>query len=278
MSALEDVLRRIDDWGTDHAAAAIVGTDGVLATHGDPDRPFAWASVTKPLTAWAVLIAADSGLLELDEPAGPPGSTVRHLLAHASGLPFEGSVVMGAPGRRRTYSNPGFDQLGALLAERAGEPFERVLRRTVLDPLGMREASLVDRPSHGLTGTLADLTAFARELLAPALVTRATAMAARTTQFPGIAGVVPGIGNFDPCDWGLGLEIHGAKQPHWMGDRLSPGTVGHAGGSGTFIWMDPVLDHALVVLTDRTLGPWVLEAWPVFSNAVVEAVSELTGP
>ena len=51
------------------------------------------ASVSKPVTALATLVAAEEGVVDLDEPAGPPGSTVRHLLAHASGLPFEGEVA-----------------------------------------------------------------------------------------------------------------------------------------------------------------------------------------
>ena len=127
MTAFDEALARIDDWDAGHAAAAVVGVDGVIATRGDSAHRFRWASVTKLATALAVLIAVDGGSVALDEAAGPPGSTVRHLLAHASGLPFEGREPISAPGRRRIYSNPGFDALGALLAERAGAPFETVL-------------------------------------------------------------------------------------------------------------------------------------------------------
>ena len=270
--ALADILRRIDDWGADHAAVAVVGPHGIVAGHGDLTHPFRWASVTKPVTAWAVLAAADAGLVDLDEAAGPPGATVRHLLAHASGLAFEGDQVQGVPGRRRIYSNGGFDRLGALVAERAGSPFADVLRRSVLAPLAMDGTALVDRPSQGLAGTGADLAAFAGELLRPTLLAAPTATAARTVAYPGIKGLVPGIGTFDPCDWGLGLEIHDGKRPHWMGERLSPAAVGHFGRAGTFLWMDPAIDHALVLLTDREFGTWAREAWPVFSDAVVEAI------
>lgn len=273
LDALSSILGRIDGWGADHAVAAVVGPDGMVASHGDPATAFRWASVTKPVTAWAVLVAVDAGRIDLDEPAGPAGSTVRHLLAHASGLPFDGQQPMGAPERRRVYSNTGYDILGALVGARAGEPFETALRRTVLEPLGMTGVTLVDRPSQGLAGTLGDLVAFAGELLRPTVVSAATASLARTVAFPGLRGVVPGVGNFDPCDWALGPEIHGVKHPHWMGERLSPATVGHFGRAGTFLWMDPVLDRALVVLTDREFGPWALEAWPGFSDAVVEALT-----
>ena len=80
----------------------------------------------------------------------------------------------------------------------------------------------------------------------------------RTVAFPGLPGVVPGVGQLDPCDWGLGVELHDGKRPHWTSDANSPATFGHFGGSGTFLWVDPVADLALVVLTDRDFGPWAL--------------------
>jgi CubicO group peptidase (beta-lactamase class C family) len=273
MTDLEDALASIDTWGAEHAAAGVLGPSGSLARRGDPARRFRWASVTKLATALTALIAADRGLLGLDEPAGPPGSTVRHLLAHASGLPFEGATVLAAPGTRRIYSNPGYDIVGALVAERAGQPFEAALRAWVLGPLGMEETGLDGRPSEGLLGTVGDLVALAGELLRPTLVGADTFRLATTVAFPGLVGVVPGVGRFDPCDWGLGPELHGGKQPHWMGERNSPSTFGHFGGAGTFAWVDPAADLALVVLTDRGYGPWALEAWPAFSDAVLAATA-----
>jgi CubicO group peptidase (beta-lactamase class C family) len=243
----------------------------VIAAHGDMTSSFRWASITKLLTAWTVLIAAERGFLSLDEPAGPPGATVRHLLAHASGLPFEGERVLAAPGRLRIYSNPGYDILGALVGERAGTDFESVLQAWVLEPLGMRSTTLVDRPSQGLHGPLTDLCAFAGELLRPSLVTPATAALATTTALPGLAGVLPGIGRFEELDWGLGPEIRSSKSPHWTGRASSPATFGHFGGAGTFLWVDPAVDLALVCLTDREFGPWALEAWPRLSDAVLAA-------
>ena len=170
MTDLDDVLATIDTWGADHAAAVVIGPAGVLAGRGEAGHRFRWASVTKLATAWCVLIAADRGLLDLDEAAGPPGSTVRHLLAHASGLPFEGQATLAAPGTRRIYSNPGFDALGALVGERDGRPFEAVLGEWVLAPLGMDDTRLEERPSQGLHGPVGDLAALAAELLQPTLV------------------------------------------------------------------------------------------------------------
>ena len=58
------------------------------------------------------------------------------------------------------------------------------------------------------------------------------------------------------------------------GDVELVGTVaqlGHFGGSGTFVWIDPDAGLALVALTDRTFGAWAIEAWPRFADAVLSA-------
>ena len=270
MTDFDDVLADIDDWA-EHAAAAIIGPAGVIASHGDPSHAFRWASITKLATALTVLNAVDRGLIELDDAAGPPGSTVRHLLAHASGLGFEGTMLLAQPGGRRIYSNAGFDALAAHVGLRTGQPFEELMDASVLGPLGMTGTSLRERPSQGLYGPVADAAALAIELLRPTLLRPDTFATATSVAFPGLVGLLPGVGRFDPLDWGLGFELHDAKSPHWMADTNSPATFGHFGGSGTFIWVDPVADMALVVLTDRDYGPWALEAWPRFSGRVLAA-------
>jgi CubicO group peptidase (beta-lactamase class C family) len=268
---LDDALSIIDDWGAEHAAAALVGPDATLARHGDSKRSFRWTSVTKLATALAVLSAVDDDLVDLDEPAGPPDSSVRHLLAHASGLPFEGSAPIARPGTRRIYSNAGFDVLGRLLAERTDRRFETALAERVLVPLGMTATILQGRPSAGLHGPIGDLEALARELLRPTVISRGSLSKATSVAFPGLKGLLPGVGTFDPLDWGLGFEIRDGKVPHWTGARNSPGTFGHFGGAGTFLWVDPALDRALVCLTVREYGPWALDAWPAFSDIVIDS-------
>jgi len=268
---LEIVLAQVDGWGAGHVAAAVIGPTGAIATHGDPGRGYPWASVTKLLTAMTVLIAADRGVLDLDEPAGPPDSTIRHLLAHTSGLGFDGDAILARPGTRRIYSNPGFDALGAFVANRTAQPFGAVVRTSLLEPLGMADTELRGRPSQGMRGPLRDLAAFGRELLRPTLLPPGTLATAAAVAFPGLPGVVPGVGRFDPCDWGLGFELHDGKTPHWMGSRNSARAFGHFGGTGTFLWVDPAVDRALMVLTDREFGPWALAAWPPLSDAVLAA-------
>ncbi len=189
-------------------------------------------------------MAVERGLVDLDEPAGPsgpPASTVRHLLAHTSGWAFDGEATLAAPGSRRIYSNTGVRPArGARRGTRRSSAFEAVLGAWILEPLGMTSTRLVERPSQGLHGPLDDMARFAGELLRPRLVSGATAAIATAVAFPGLKGVVPGVGNYDPCDWGLGPELHDGKRPHWMGESNSPATFGHFGGSGTFVWVDPV--------------------------------------
>jgi CubicO group peptidase (beta-lactamase class C family) len=262
-----EALRQVEAWPAEHVSVAVLGPEGELGAAGEGERVFRWASVTKLVTAYACLIAAEEGVLDLDEPAGPPGSTVRHLLAHASGLPFDGPDPIAPPGRRRIYSNTGFERLAEHLAERAEMPFADYLQAAVLEPLGM-SAELRETAAAGLWGSLDDLVAFAGELLDPQLVAPETLAEATEVQFPGLNGVLPDFGRMDPNDWGLGFELKDAKEPHWTGRRNSPRTIVHFGGSGTFLWVDPEAQLACACLTDLEFGTWSKKAWPRLSDAV----------
>lgn len=247
----------------------------VLAARGDTTLAGEWASVTKICTALAVLVAVEEEAVSLDEPAGPPGSTVRHLLAHASGLAFDGDHVLAPPGRRRIYSNAGFQVLGRLVAERAGMAFSTYLAEAVLLPLGMAGARLGSHgnregsPAAGITGTLDDLVRLTAELMAPTVISNVTLDLATTVAFPGLAGRLPGFDHQDPLDWGLGVEVRGSKSPHWTGGRNSPATFGHFGQSGAFLWVDPAAGVACAVLSGRDFDAWARTAWPAVSDAVL---------
>ena len=264
-----EALRQIDEWPATAAAAGVVRGGEVATVRGPHDRVLRWASVTKLVTALAALVAAEEGVIDLDEPAGPEGSTVRHLLAHASGLPFEPGAPSGKPGQRRVYSNVGFEVLAEHLAARAEMPFADYLAAGVLRPLQM-DAELRGSPASELHGTLDDLLRLARELQQPSLVAPETLAEATSVQFPGLAGVLPDLGRMTPNDWGLGFELRDAKSPHWTGTRNSPRTFGHFGGSGTFLWVDPDQGVALGVLTDLDFGDWAKQAWPRLSDGVLD--------
>ena len=263
-----DALRQVESWPCEHAAVVVTGA--VDSSFGDIDRVFPWASVTKLATAVAVLVAAEEGIVDLDEAAGPPGSTLRHLLAHASGLPFERGAPIARPGTRRIYSNHGFDVAAALVEERSEMPFPAYFAHVWRGTGAVLQGSA----GAGVEGRVSDLAALARELQSPRRVAVETLEEARSVQFPGLGGVLPGFGRQDPNDWGLGLELRDSKSPHWTGSRNSAGTYGHFGRSGTFLWVDPDAGVALGCLTDRPFGDWAKEAWPRLADSVLEELEQ----
>ena len=138
------------------------------------DVQYRLGSITKPVTAIAVMRLRDQGLLDLDDPLdrhlpGTPfgGRTVGQLLAHGAGLRSESpglwwERVQGEPwdrlaeqltpedvkhgaGRRFHYSNLGYGALGELVARLRGRPWIDVVSDEVLRPLGMERTTA--RPS-----------------------------------------------------------------------------------------------------------------------------------
>jgi CubicO group peptidase (beta-lactamase class C family) len=268
-----EALAVVRDWPVRTAAAAVVGASGVLATVGPIEQPFYLASVTKPLAALAILVAVEEEAVSLDDPADEaliPGATLRHLLAHASGLAPERPMKSFPPGVRRVYSNVGIE-LAATLVERATDiPFARYFGEALCRPLRLDTTRLAGSPAKDGYASVADVAHVARELISPTgLLSGDTLSAATSVQYPGLRGVLPGFGPQDPNDWGLGFEIRSTKSPHWTGATNSIATFGHFGQSGTFLWVDPAARLALVALTDRDFGPWAAESWPKLSDAVL---------
>jgi CubicO group peptidase (beta-lactamase class C family) len=269
---LSDGLDSLAAWPGTRRVAGWTNRAGRQATNGDTTWLFALTSVTKLLTATAVLVAVQEEIVDLDEPAGPPGSTVRLLLCHASGLPLEGFEPLAAPGKRRIYGNPAYELLGSLVGERAGVAFPEYVREAVLDPLGMGATVVTGSPAHGARSTGLDLLRFAGELLDPGQVLAPELLAEATTaQLPELDGVLPGFGRQQPNPWGLGFELKGAKAPHWTPPEASPRTFGHFGRSGSFLWVDPHAGVACVGLCDRAFGDWAMEAWPALGSSVLAA-------
>lgn len=269
---LASALFTTGTWDVRSLFVGVVAPFGALATVGDDELAFDLASVTKLLAAYACLVAVEEGTLDLSEPAGPPGATVRHLLAHAAGFGFDTGPGM-LPGRKRIYSNTGFEALAAHLAKASGMAADAYVTAAVLEPLAMTATRLRNGSlAHSARSTGRDISRFARELLQPTLISQATLDEATTVAFPGLDGVLPGIGRQSPNDWGLGFELRDHKHPHWTGSTNSPATFGHFGASGTFLWVDPELERALVVLTNRDFGPWAMRAWPALSDEVIAAL------
>lgn len=265
-----EALKAIDDWPVAHAAVAVIDGRGVVARRGPTTLPLRIASVSKLLTTCALMIAVEEGTVALDDPAGPPGSTLRHLLAHASGYGFDSTAsALAAPGTRRIYSNRGIEEAAAHLAAAAGLPFATYLHEAVLEPLGLGDTTLRTSAAFGIWSTVDDLGRFAGELFAPRLLAPATLGEMVTVQFPGLSGVLPGVRRYERLDWGLGFERNFGTPGHWAGGRVSRAAYGHFGGSGTFLWLDPAAGLAVVMLADREFEEWGMAAWPPLCDAIV---------
>ena len=264
-------LVAIERWPGRHAVAVVARTPGgtaVTASLGALDAPFAYASVTKVVTTLAILAEVGAGGCALEDEVGPPGATLAHLLAHASGLPLDGTSPVAAPGTRRIYSNVGIELAADHAARHAGTSVPAMLHANVLEPLGMVRTTLEGTAAAGLVGPTVELSALAAELVDPTLVDPALAARARAVQFPGLAGVLPGFGRQDPCDWGLGLEVKGTKHPHWTGTTWPPWTFGHFGQAGGFVVVDASVGLAIVTLGDEAFGPWSTASWPGLTDDV----------
>jgi len=274
-------LDLLHDFPVPTVAGAVV-VDGVLADSEGPVRHrFRLASIAKTITAWAVLIAVEEGIVALDDEVGPPPTTgtrtLRHVLAHAGGYGFDGPEPTVSPERKRIYSNTGIEVAAEHVAAAADMTFAEYLRIGLLEPLGLEDTALEGSPAHAMWSTVDDVVRFMGEVSAPTLITPATAGDAVRPHFPTLGGIVPGVGRFDTCPWGMGFEVRGDKSPHWTGSLNSAATFGHFGGAGTMMWLDPEVipgrSLGLVALTDRPFDDWAADAlrlWPAVSDAVIE--------
>jgi len=235
----------------------------ILRSSGDLEERRPWASVSKLCAGVAALRAVEAGEHSLDEPAGPEGSTLAHLLSHASGLGFELEDRVVPVGTRRVYSNAGIDLMGTLLAP--GDPAAWV-RSTVLEPLGLITATLDGRISADVVGSTLDMVTLAQELLAPSLLTPAMNETMRTPFLPELAGITPPFGRQVPNWWGLGPELKGTKE-HWMG-HWPAASFGHFGRSGSMLLVDPTTGLFICATSTEDFGPWAVALWPTWVDDV----------
>lgn len=247
-------------------ACAVVVEDGVWAG-GDTRTSYPWMSVTKLVTARAALAAVDAGEVDLDDTLTPAGATLEMLLAHAGGLSATGEQVTD-PVTQRIYSNAGYDVLGQALAR------ESDIGAILLDHLhawGATDVSYASSPAWGLRGSLADLVALTAELARPGHLDPHLAAFATRPAWPGLAGILPGYGDFADNAWGLGPEIRGTKRPHWTAPDAPAHVFGHFGQSGSFVWVDQPAGVAACFLSAERFGLAHQRRWPDINAAIMRA-------
>jgi len=256
---------------------------------------FEAASLSKPVVAYAVLQLVDAGVPSLDEPLArhvpdyipddPRAATitVRHVLAHMTGLPNWRSDqrplrTYFTPGEHFSYSGEGFVYLQRVVERIAGEPLDGVVSRLVFAPLGMRDSSFVwqnrfdanyaaphddalhpgakfkpgaANVAYSLQTTAADYARFLQAVLAGVRLEAKTARLWLTPQvnppqgrYESLEAEVP---DRDPAvAWGLGwgLEPELGTFFHW----------GWNVGANAFAFGSPTRETALVLLTNGDYG------------------------
>ncbi len=259
-----EALRQVDGWPCRNAAVAVVYPDGAGSTHGDAEQAFDWASVTKLATAVAVLVAVEEGIVDARRAGRPArldgaaparaclGAAVRRQTPRSRASPSAGSTRTRASRRSLDTSGRAGDAVRGVLRGRLGLP----ARRLAGPRAWLRRSPRSSRSRCELSIAAADLAG------------RRSRSRGRL-QFPGLAGVLPGFGRFEPNDWGLGFELRDGKRPHWTGTATVAATFGHFGRAGGFLWVDPEPGIALACLTDLDFGDWAKEAWPRLADAVL---------
>jgi CubicO group peptidase (beta-lactamase class C family) len=322
--------------GRTPSLVAAVVRDGRTVWHGartsvdghgpDENVQYRIGSITKTFTAVLVLRLRDEGVLDLGDRleqhlpgTGAGEATIAGLLAHTGGLAAEspapwwertsGSLrpeladVLGKQpllhpvGRRHHYSNPGYTLLGALVERLRGAPWEDVLRREVLEPLGLDRTSTRPQAPHAggwavhpwadvmlpepaedlglmapagqLWSTTGDLARFAAFLAKgdDTVLSAETVREMRTPAAPAEAADVA-----DGVSYGLGLQIQ------YREGRL---LVGHSGSLPGFLanlTIGVEDDVAAVVLTNCTSGPLTAGVGADLVRIVAEAEPRIPEP
>lgn len=260
-------------------------TSSVATLNASYEAPF--ASVTKLFTSLAILVGVEEGSVRLSDSVQGTDIALEELLSHSGGLATDGkigevsSLRVAERGRRRIYSNLGFQLAGKLLEDATGMSFGSYLREAVLLPGGMSKVRYDASgdvaeglgSASGLCGTAEDLVALVRLMTAPIVLSDTTLRAFRTPYLPDLPGVLPGFGLMKQNPWGLGCEIAGHKSPHWRAPEGSPSTFGHFGRSGSIVWVDLESEVFMVSLSAVPFGGWAVALWPRLATEVLRALS-----
>jgi CubicO group peptidase (beta-lactamase class C family) len=280
----------------------------------EKDTLFRMASNTKPVVATAVLMLEEDGKLALSDPVAKHlpsfdnfrsrGITIFHLLTHTSGFrigpifyPFDEELKRGEkptlegavakfgkegpevePGTSYSYSNAGYNTLGAVIERASGQPLEAFLKARIYDPLGMhdtlnhedptklhRMATVyrgrrtgdgtriewtrgftpddppdfpVIRASGGMISTALDYAKFLQMFLNKGAYGNVRLLSEAAVA----KATTPHVKIDERASYGLGWQIDAA------------GVYSHSGSDGTYAWVDPARDLLGLVFTQSPGG------------------------
>jgi CubicO group peptidase (beta-lactamase class C family) len=258
---------------SDISTVAVIDPHDKLHIAGSKDGPFAWASITKVLTAYVFADAVADGVIAFEDETTIPGITFADLLSHASGI-RAGDEASIEPRTKRIYTNEAYDIAERELINALGAGFEDVtVAQLFADGISQAwDSTIVMRDScaHSAFGTFDDLVILLREMRQPRVVDPAIHAQLTQPYLPNLSGVVPGWGHFTHCVWGIGYEIHAEKKDHWMGTLLSPESFGHFGMSGSFVVHDPIQNISIACSSRKDFGPWAKKVWPALVDELVK--------
>jgi CubicO group peptidase (beta-lactamase class C family) len=297
------------------AASLVVGRHGTIvfaqgygyqtpdedAPAVESDSVFLLASITKPVTACALLLLVERGLVSLNDPVSQylpefqggerDQVRVRHLLSHTSGMPD------------MLPQNKGI-LLAAEIVERvSGQRLRDFEKQEIFDPLGMSRSALglgsfeiadtvwcgmtkpetgdgahwgpnspywrdIGCPWGGMHSSGADLAILLQTMLNRGEYggRRVFSVAAVETMTSNQNSAIPN------APWGLGWALAGSRVWNFFGELVSPATFGHVGATGTVAWADPDRQLLCVVLTNQMVegGSLLRRVSNVVSAAVMD--------
>lgn len=261
-------------------AVGVVDPDGELSVFGTVKGRYGFASVTKLLTTQVIADAVASGFVSFDdwvndEYFNKGQVSLSDLLSHSSGIRPD-HLECVAPREKRIYTNEAFELAGNFVMKRLGADFENYAIGDLFEEgLGLHLNSTIKMNgscAHSANGSFEDLLAFAQEIRQPTFLEPQIHSQLVKPYLPELSGVLPGWGNYDRNEFGIGYEIKGDKSPHWTGSKSSPQTYGHFGQSGVFVFHDPVNMITASCVTNHDFGPWSKEAFPKMCDDIYEKI------
>jgi CubicO group peptidase (beta-lactamase class C family) len=292
------------------------------------DAIFWIASMSKPILAALLLMLQDEGLLSVNDPVekylpefkglrtadGKPARvTIRHLLTHTSGMGeitaeqargcktlarviplYVARPVAFPPGSRWAYCQSGINTGGRIAEVVTGEPLDRLLKRRLFDPLGMKDTTFYltekqlprlarsyrrtdkgglkvtdigflngtsptsrDRfpaPNGGLFSTASDYARFCQMVLRGGELDGRRYLKPETVKLMTTVQTGDLKTGFTPGN-GWGLGWCVVREPQGVTAALSPGSFGHGGAYGTQAWVDPTAKRIYILMVQRANFP-----------------------
>jgi CubicO group peptidase (beta-lactamase class C family) len=224
-----------------------------------------------------------------------------------------GCPLWKPPGVEMLYANFNFYLAGEIVRRVSGQSLGDLAAARIFQPLGMKDTQYcrVDVPQHrrawlgvdpripfdevreterlwqgpgGLWTTPIDMAIFGQMFLNRGaygdvrILSRASVAAMTRNQIPGISASYNAATDllefFPEASWGLGWSVHGGKRG-WNGALCSWDAFEHGGGSGCYVWVDPVYEIVGVYFS-IVHDPWSVDrnAWrnDLFTDAVTASV------